>query len=206
MDEFYVKDEKGERGPFTFEELTDGRLEPEDLVRTGTSDWAKAGDLDDFAEYFRFEGYYFPTETNLAGFGIRFLAYFIDHVAVSFIVGMGMGLFSAYLPFKMEAFDLKNKDMMFWLQEVYMVAMIVYNVIFCALPLSSTPGQAICRLIIVDAEGKKISIAKVIIRSPIKLLSVVLYGLGTIAVFFTQYRQGVHDLVAKTYVVKRDVL
>lgn len=206
MDEFYVKDEKGEKGPFTFEELTDGRLEPDDMVRTATSDWQTAADIDDFAEYFRFEGYYFPTETNLAGFGIRFLAFFIDHITISFLIGMGMSMFPEQLPFKVEALDLKNKDMVFWLQEVYMIAMIVYNVIFCALPLSSTPGQAICRLIIVDGEGNKINIAKAIIRSPIKLLSVVLYGLGTITIFFTQYSQAVHDLLAKTYVVKRDVL
>jgi len=206
MDEFFVKVDDGEKGPFTFDELTDGRLEPNDMVRTPVTEWEKAADIADFAEYFRFEGYYFPTEDNLAGFGIRLLAFLIDHVAISFILGIGISVFSNYVPFKIEALDMKNTTIMLWIQEVYVIALVIYNFIFYVLPLSSTPGQYLCKLIIVDADGKKLNIAKALIRSAGKLLSVGLYGLGTIAIFFTQHRQGLHDLIAKTYVVRRDVL
>jgi len=206
MDEFFVKVDGGEKGPFTFDELTDGRLEPNDMVRTPITEWEKAADIADFAEYFRYEGYYFPTEANLAGYGIRLLAFLIDHVAISFMLGIGISVFSDYVPFKIESLDMKNTAIMLWIQQVYVIALVIYNFIFYVLPLSSTPGQYLCRLIIVDADGKKINIAKALIRSAGKLLSVGLYGIGTLAIFFTPYRQALHDLIAKTYVVRRDAL
>ncbi|WP_198171442.1 RDD family protein [Mucilaginibacter aquatilis] len=206
MDEFFVKDEKGEKGPFTFDELTDGRLEPDDLVRTPGSEWERAADLDGFSEYFRFEGYFFPTETNLAGFGIRFLAFFIDHFAISFVIGIGLNIFADKLPYKITEWDVKNVDLMLWLQEIYAVGLIVYNIVLCSLPLSSTLGQYLCRLVVVDANGQKISVLKAVIRGLAKLLSIGLYGLGTVSIFFTQYRQSLHDILARTYVIRRDVL
>lgn len=206
MDEFFVKVNGEEKGPFTFEELTDGRLEPNDMVRTELTTWEKASDIADFAEYFRYEGYYFPTEANLAGFGIRLLAFLIDHVAISFILGIGLSVFSNYVPFKIESLDMKNTAIMLWIQQVYVIALVIYNFIFYVLPLSSTPGQYLCKLIIVDADGKKINLVKSVIRSAGKLLSVGLYGLGTIAIFFSPHRQALHDMLAKTYVVRRDML
>ncbi|WP_345948476.1 MULTISPECIES: RDD family protein [unclassified Mucilaginibacter] len=206
MDNFYVKDNDGEKGPFTFEELTDGRLEPNDMVRTDFTSWEKASDILDFAEYFRYEGYYFATETNLASFWIRLLAFIIDHVIVSFLIGFGFVLFADYLPFSINTFNIEEPHTRDLVQRIYLITLFVYNLLLCALPLSSTLGQALCRLVIVDGEGRKINPLKAMIRSAAKIFSFLFCGAGFWSVLFMQHKQGIHDMLAKTYVIRKDEL
>jgi len=205
MDEFFVKDGEVEKGPFTFEELTDGRLEPDDLVRTNFGKWEKASDVVDFAEYFQYEGYYFPTLVNLAGVGRRILAFLIDHVVISILVIIGCYTFNQYLPFKMANFDLENNQHREIMQAIFSIAFFIYNFLFEVSPLSATPGQFMCKLIIVDADGKKLTIVKALVRSAAKFLSFGFMFIGFIGVFFSQYRQAFHDAIAKTYVVNKDM-
>jgi uncharacterized RDD family membrane protein YckC len=206
MDEFFVKDGEEEKGPFTFEELTDGRLEPDDLVRTNFGKWEKASDVLDFAEYFQYEGYSFPTQANLAGVGRRILAFFIDHFVISIMVITGCYTFNQYLPFSMANFDLENAQHREIMQAIFSVVFFTYNFLFEASPLSATLGQFLCKLIIVDADGKKLTILKALIRSAGKFLSFGFMFIGFIGVFFSQYRQAFHDAIARTYVVNKDLI
>lgn len=205
MDEFFVKDGEEEKGPFTFEELTDGRLEPNDLVRTTTTNWEKASDIVDFTEYFKYEGYYFPTETNLASFGIRVLAFLIDHLIYSFTIAIGI---SVYNNFQMagQLFDVTKPEDFSTLRNIIApIAFVSYNLVCLVLPISATLGQLICKLIVVDADGRKLNIVKALIRSVGKLLSFMFFFLGFISVLFSQYKQAFHDAIAKTYVIRKDV-
>lgn len=206
MDEFFVKVNDEEKGPFTFDELTDGRLEPHDLVRTPMTGWEKASDIPDFSEYFRYEGYYFPTQDNLASFGLRLVAFLIDHVIISMFLGIGFAVFSDYLPFDVKSFDVQEPATMRFVQELYAITLVVYNIALGLSPLSSTLGQRACRLIIVDAEGNKITFLKSLIRGAGKFLSLGFYGLGFVSILFSAKRQAFHDAIAKTYVIRRDIV
>lgn len=206
MDEFYVKDGEVEKGPFTFEELTDGRLEPNDLVRTNFSAWEKASDLPDFTEYFQYEGFYFPTETNLAGFGIRLLAYFIDYIVLVSVIVIGFliaGNFGGYDIQKLNMQQEQNREV---LQGIVAASFVLYNLLLYVTPLSATLGQTLCKLIVVDANGKKLTFLNALIRSVGKLLSLAFFGIGFIGIFFSQYKQAFHDVFAKTFVIRKNVL
>jgi uncharacterized RDD family membrane protein YckC len=211
MDEFFVKVNNEEKGPYTFEELTDGRLEPHDLVRIGDSDWEKASDIPDFAEYFQYEGYDVPSATNVAGFGIRALAFIIDYFIVSFIVQFFLLLFAKDVLTQVNQLNFNdigniNLPALRYMLRVYAIALVAYNFVLYILPLRSTLGQRICKLIVVDADGNKISVLQALVRSLCKLLSLSFYGVGFISVLFSQKRQSFNDAVSKTYVVKRNVL
>jgi len=206
MDEFFVKDGEVEKGPFTFEELTDGRLEPEDLVRTPGSNWERAGNILDFAEYFQYEGFYFPTEANLATFWQRFLAFTIDYILMVMIVVVGCYNFDQYLPFRMADLEMNNMVQREVLQVIFSIVFFIYHLAFYLSPLRGTLGQYLFKLIVVDADGKKLSFGKALIRSICKVLSFNIFFLGFISVIFSKYRQAFHDAMAKTYVVSKDNL
>jgi uncharacterized RDD family membrane protein YckC len=213
MDRFFVKDNDGEKGPFTFEELTDGRLEPDDMVRTPFSNWTKASDILDFAEYFRYEGYYFPTESNLAGFGYRLLAFIVDYFVISMILRLEFSLLRGYLPVeKLNNISLSHpinpsdvKDVLI-LQGVFFVTVWLYNLICLVTPLSATLGQVLFKLIVVDQEGLKMSFGRALLRSFVKMISIIFCFVGFLLALFGDYNQAVHDRVAKTYVLRKDVL
>lgn len=205
MDEFFVKVDGEEKGPFTFEELTDGRLEPNDLVRTETNKWEKAADIIDFADYFRYEGYYFPTEANLAGFGIRLMAYLIDYIAMVILMMIGIATYvTIQLPgADMNEFILKNQEIM---RTVIAPAFLVsYFIITGILPMSASVGQYACKLIIVNADGKKINAGQAILRGAFKFLSGAFFGVGFISILISKYKQGFHDVFARTYVVRKEL-
>lgn len=204
MDEFFVKDGELEKGPFTFEELTDGRLEPDDLVRTNFGEWEKAGNLLDFAEYFQYEGYYFPTEANLATFWQRFLAFIIDYLIMVMIIVVGCYNLDQYLPFRMADLNIDNLRQREILQAIFSAVFFIYHFLFYISPLKGTLGQYLFKLIVVDADGKPISFGKAIIRSICKVLSFNIFFLGFISVIFSKYRQSFHDALAKTYVVNKN--
>ncbi|MBS7564281.1 RDD family protein [Mucilaginibacter sp. Bleaf8] len=212
MDNYFVKDDKGENGPFTFDELTDGRLEPDDLVRTPLSNWTKAGDLPEFVEYFRYEGYYFPTFDNLAGFGIRSLAFVIDYFIIGLIVRVELSMFAAYIPVdKLSKLSLNGtvnpEDLndVLKIEVAFLVTIIIYSFICYITPLSATLGQYMCKLVVVDEGGEKLTFKKALTRSFARALSCLFFGAGFWFVFFTEYKQCLHDKLAKTFVVRKDV-
>ncbi len=213
MDSFFVKDNDGEKGPFTFEELTDGRLEPNDLVRTPFSNWTKASDILDFAEYFRYEGYYFPTEANLAGFGYRLLAFIVDYFIIGMIVRLVFSLLNGYLPLEklssininqpISTSDLKN---VLIIDGIVLATIWLYNLICFATPLSATLGQVLFKLIVVDEDGLKVSFGRALLRSFGKIVSIVFCFTGFLLALFGDYNQALHDKLAKTYVLRKDIL
>jgi uncharacterized RDD family membrane protein YckC len=212
MDSFFVKDNDEEKGPFTFDELTDGRLEPDDLVRTPFSKWEKASEMADFAEYFRYEGYYFATEDNLAGFGYRVLAFIVDYFIISMMLRLVFSFLSGYLPVeKISSISLNQpinqsdlKDILI-IDGVVLAIIWLYNLICLMTPLSATLGQVLFKLIVVDQDGLKLSFAKALLRSFGKMVSIIFCFTGFLLALFGGYNQALHDRLAKTYVLRKDI-
>ena len=65
-----------------------------------------------------------------------------------------------------------------------------------------TPGKLILGMRIVNEEGNYIGIPMAILRYIGKLLSGVILGMGYLMIAFTDKKQGLHDKIAKTFVVK----
>ncbi|QJD95097.1 RDD family protein [Mucilaginibacter robiniae] len=205
MDNFYIQENGEQLGPFSFDELTDRGLEPDTPVRINEGKWEKAADMSDFLEYFRYYGYYFPTEANLAGFGIRLLAYIIDYFTMVVILIIGITIYASITAPNVQLDDFIVKNQQFFQVAVAPIFMIVYFTLTAASPLSSSLGQAAFKLIIVDQNGRKVTFLRALGRGFGKFLSGFFFGVGFLGIFFSQYKQAFHDVMAKTYVIRKDV-
>ncbi|ASC05696.1 hypothetical protein WSS15_00370 [Acetobacter pasteurianus] len=81
----------------------------------------------------------------------------------------------------------------------------IYYVLFEASSLRGTPGKRVCRLEVVTLSGGQISLAQAILRFVIKaFISFPLLYIGVIMVAFTRRKQGLHDLIAGTLVIRAE--
>ncbi|MEQ9288903.1 MAG: RDD family protein [Cyclobacteriaceae bacterium] len=65
-----------------------------------------------------------------------------------------------------------------------------------------TPGKRYNGLMVVDANGRKISFPRALLRIIFKYLSVFLLFAGIFMIYLRKDRKSLHDLVSGTYVVK----
>jgi len=67
----------------------------------------------------------------------------------------------------------------------------------------ATFGKQALGLIVTDMDGGRISMGTAIIRYLAKILSAIILLIGFFMVFFTEKKQGLHDIIAKTLVIKK---
>lgn len=133
---------------------------------------------------------------NFAGFWIRVLAYIIDIIPL-LIIGFVLALLSGE--------DLINTDpsapIYSFTDLVGLIVGIAYFVGFESSAYQATPGKMALGLIVVDTDGRRISIARAFGRYFAKILSGLILLIGYIMVGFTERKQGLHDMIAGTLVV-----
>jgi uncharacterized RDD family membrane protein YckC len=78
----------------------------------------------------------------------------------------------------------------------------VYTAVLLSSPWQATIGMRICGLKIVDYEGQRISFGRATGRFFASCLSALLLCVGFLMIAWTQRRQGLHDFMANTLVVK----
>lgn len=152
------------------------------------------------------QGQYAPTGPQYGGFWIRLVAALIDGLIISIIgylgslivgfvvggfvgmvgnadagIGMGMlagGLFSFVIN---------------WYYFTYMESS----------KKQATFGKAAVGLIVTDLNGNRISFGKANVRFFSKILSCLILYIGFLMVAFTKKKQGLHDMIAETLVIKK---
>ena len=72
----------------------------------------------------------------------------------------------------------------------------------CESMLGGTPGKRICGLRVVDEDGRDISFLRATGRYFAKFISSLILMIGFIMVAFDSEKQGLHDKLAGTYVIK----
>ena len=80
---------------------------------------------------------------------------------------------------------------------------ILYKPFFESSALQATPGKALLGLRVTTMDGGRITFKQSFIRYLSYLASSVILCIGCIMVAFTQKKQGLHDLIAETLVVKQ---
>ncbi|MEK9159812.1 MAG: RDD family protein [Patescibacteria group bacterium] len=126
---------------------------------------------------------------SYGGFWIRFLAYFIDGILLSVAAGLlfgntceGAGYCAGYDGWRT------------LIPVAYFIGFWTWK--------GATPGKMICKLKIVDLHGGPINIKTAALRFVGYILSGVALCIGFIWIGFDEKKQGWHDKIAKTYVVK----
>jgi uncharacterized RDD family membrane protein YckC len=69
--------------------------------------------------------------------------------------------------------------------------------------LKATPGKIVLGMVVVDFNEKRISFGVATIRYFGKFISSAIIGIGFLMVMFTQKKQALHDIIAKTVVINR---
>ena len=129
-----------------------------------------------------------------AGFWIRLGASIIDNIIIMVAlvpIGMLMGWNSMYSSEMTSTAD--------WLWQILMVAFCV----FCWVKFAGTPGKRLLRLKVLDERtGENVTVGQGIIRYIGYFPAVLVLFIGLIWVAFDPKKQGWHDKMAKTVVVR----
>ncbi|MBE3578965.1 MAG: RDD family protein [Caldanaerobacter subterraneus] len=131
-----------------------------------------------------------------AGFWRRAAAFLLDNV-VLFLLGIVLGA-TAYLFF--DGVDENILDI--FLSILGIVISWLYFTILESSELQATIGKRIMKTKVVDMNGNRISFGKANIRYWSKLISAVVLLIGYIMIAFTPKKQGLHDMIAGTLVIK----
>ena len=68
---------------------------------------------------------------------------------------------------------------------------------------SATPGKMALGLKIIDEQGNNLTPVTAIIRYLGYILSGIILGIGYLMIAFNKNKRGLHDMIAKTYVIRK---
>jgi len=140
---------------------------------------------------------------SYAGFWMRVLAYIIDSFVLSIVfcpLGLVMGLAGA-----MGEVDENSPEMMVGNLGLNIVSIVAGWLYFSFMESSSwqaTVGKKLLKLKVTDANGARLSFGNATGRYFGKILSGMICGIGFVMVAFSEKKQGLHDMIAGTLVVK----
>jgi uncharacterized RDD family membrane protein YckC len=204
INEYYILRQGQNEGPYSHTELMDMGIQASDFILSPIADGLQqAADLPEFQEYFKSMGVYVPDERNVANFGWRLLAYLIDYVILFVVTVICSIVFALIKKMVVPAGDIEPDDNKYLPMLIGVFAWIFYNAIFEATKLQGSLGKIICKMIVVDTRGQRLSFGQALSRNFSKILSSLLCGLGFLTILWNPMRQGWHDQVAKTYVLRK---
>ena len=131
-----------------------------------------------------------PAAPRYAGFWIRLLAYIID----AFILGaISLPLAKALAAMGIGGHSSNTMSILIsWM----------YFAVFESSDWMATPGKKVLGLAVADEQGAKISIGRATRRFLGKILSALILGLGFVMIAFTARKQGLHDKLFHTVVLR----
>ncbi len=135
------------------------------------------------------------------GFWIRFVASFIDGIILLILIillaSISLIIFGAALG---EGAGVGMFLLVFILASI---ATILYKPIMEASEYQGTVGKYALGMKVVDQNGKRITMTSSFLRTILYIIGAqgFLLCLGVIMIGFTEYKQGLHDILANTYVV-----
>lgn len=134
-------------------------------------------------------------EYEYAGFWIRVLASIIDSLLIMLVV-FPIGFIAGFM-------GLVSEDMNFGPLDIIIQILTVFFYVGCWVKFAGTPGKRLLKLRILDADtGENLTLGKAVIRYIGYIISSLVLLLGLIWVVFDKKKQGWHDKMANSVVVK----
>ena len=156
--------------------------------------------------------------TNYAGFWLRFAAYIIDYIIIyvvqSFVFIPILGVLGISFASKMDSMDNMSDAESMGMAMGFAAVMaatallttiiaILYWSIMESSKYQATVGKMALGLKVSDVDGQNLDFVKSLIRNVCKIISGMILGIGYIMAGFTERKQGLHDIIAGTLVVKK---
>lgn len=149
-----------------------------------------------------------PAGVQYGGFWIRVLAYLIDGLVLAipaFVVQMifGLGAMGLASGIGGTSGELASIGASLASNGITFVIGLLYFALMESSSNQGTLGKMALSLKVVDYQGKRISFGRAIGRYFSKILSALIIYIGYFMIGFTEKKQGLHDIIAQTYVVKK---
>jgi len=137
-----------------------------------------------------------------AGFWIRFVAYFID-AALVFIVQLVLGFLLGLILGMTTNMTNEGQTALSIVSGLLGAAIsFAYGVFFIGY-CGQTPGKMALRIKVIRTNGTDMTYGRAVLREILgKFVSGILLGIGYLMVAFDSQKQGLHDKIADTYVIK----
>ncbi len=147
-------------------------------------------------------------EQKLASLWSRIGGAFIDLIAVLFFTGIVLIVWGFFIGLNgSELYLTKSETEVMWKARGFLTGVIVdgvYNVVMIGGEKQSTFGQRAVGIKIIKANGELVSYGTAIGRWIVSLFSSVLLKIGYLIAIFTKDKKTLHDLIARTIVIKSD--
>ncbi len=153
-----------------------------------------------------------------AGFWLRFVAYVIDYIIIwvvqAFIAIPILGMVGISFAKNMDSMNSMNEGEIFGMIAGVVAAaaatallttilVVLYFTLMESSKYQATVGKLALGLIVTDENGGKLDVVKALIRNLSKIISSMILMIGYLMIGFTEKKQGLHDIIAKTLVVKK---
>jgi uncharacterized RDD family membrane protein YckC len=137
---------------------------------------------------------------GFGGFWLRVGAYFVDAAVLLLPTLLARFLYRAVTPVSTQI-----EQLLFVFGEVAITTLVwwVYTAAFWSSSWQATVGMRVCCLKVVDYGGRRVTFGRASARYFASFLSALLC-IGFMMVGWTRRRQGLHDLIAQTLVLKMD--
>lgn len=142
-----------------------------------------------------------PQDQPKAGFWSRVVAYMIDFLllmTVQFVLSLIIGLVIGMLGIATDDDPAVSLVLM-----LFGVSLSLGYVVFFTGYCGQTPGKMALRIKVIRTDGSPMSYGRAVLREVFgKFLSSALFCIGYLMVAFSGQKQGLHDTIADTYVIK----
>lgn len=127
------------------------------------------------------------------------------------LIGFGV-LFVIFWIFDLEKFmrgpDAQDTFLFSLLQLTFVVMlygpMLAYYILLECSPFRATLGKSLFGIAVVDTDGHRVRPWRSLLRTLVKAIGTLVFGVGLLWIVFTRDRQALHDRMADTVVVLRD--
>ena len=144
-----------------------------------------------------------PDTLPKAGFWIRAVAAIIDSFLVSLLEFVCSLLLALAAGLVGGSLNQQGQAMMAIVTGLFAAVIAVFYYVFFTGYGGQTPGKMALRIKVIRTDGSAVSYGRAFLREvPGKFLSGILLGIGYLMVAFDRQKQGLHDKIANTYVIK----
>ena len=184
-------------GPFSILELKERQVRASDFVKTDEMpDYKEAHEVPELRQLFGFAKQTVIPQ-YFAGFDQRVTAALIDWLIVT-----GICVIPVLITVILSPKELLSTILSLSLFILIPVCYFVYHVIMESSSKQGTHGKQILKIKVCDLNGEPITLANAAGRNLAKIFSVITLFAGYLVAFFNKKQQCLHDLVARTLVMK----
>ncbi len=148
-----------------------------------------------------------PSRLQMAGFALRVAAILIDSLIIFGILMIFVGTALPVLFMSTSIGEIGESAALGLLLAYFFgvpMLFILYQAAFECSKFQGTPGKMAVGIKVTDMDGNKVSFLRAVGRNASKIISSTIFFIGYLMAIWTDKKQGLHDMIASTLVIKKN--